>query len=140
MSAFGVYLHFPWCRKRCPYCDFAVEVGPPPHTEYLVAILRELDARAAQFSGSLVSIYLGGGTPSLWEPGCIAAAIAAIGERFGATAREVTIEANPTDCSDANLNRASGSRAMTKSTNALQRLHTPSKRTMGESIAVSLAR
>jgi oxygen-independent coproporphyrinogen-3 oxidase len=94
----GVYLHFPWCRKRCPYCDFAVEVGDPPHEPYLDAILRELDARAPAFSGELVSIYLGGGTPSLWRAGCVARAIAAIRDRFGARAlREVTIEANPTD-------------------------------------------
>lgn len=100
----GVYLHFPWCRKRCPYCDFAVEVGEPPHDAYLAAILGELDARAAAYSGALVSIYLGGGTPSLWRPDCIARAIAAIGERFGRGAlREVTIEANPTDCTPAQL-------------------------------------
>jgi oxygen-independent coproporphyrinogen-3 oxidase len=100
----GVYLHFPWCRKRCPYCDFAVEVGDPPHEQYLDAILRELDARAPAFSGELVSVYLGGGTPSLWRAGCIARAIAAIRDRFGARGlREVTIEANPTDVTPASL-------------------------------------
>jgi oxygen-independent coproporphyrinogen-3 oxidase len=107
----GVYLHFPWCRKRCPYCDFAVEVGDPPHERYLQAILRELDARAPAFSGELVSIYLGGGTPSLWRADCIARAIAAIRDRFGAPApREVTIEANPTDVTPASLDawRAAG--------------------------------
>jgi len=105
-----VYLHFPWCRKRCPYCDFAVETGDPPHAEYLAAILRELDARADAFPGELVSIYLGGGTPSLWEPDCIAEAIAAIRRRYGAAPREVTIEANPTDCTPAILGawRAAG--------------------------------
>jgi len=99
----GVYLHFPWCRKRCPYCDFAVEVGAPPHEAYLDAISRELDARAGGFTGELVSIYLGGGTPSLWRPDCIAEAIARIRARFAGAPREVTIEANPTDCTDANL-------------------------------------
>lgn len=111
MLDLGVYLHFPWCRKRCPYCDFAVEVGDPPHEAYLDAILRELDARAGAFSGDLVSIYLGGGTPSLWRPDCIARALAAIRERFGAAAlREVTIEANPTDVTPPNLDawRAAG--------------------------------
>lgn len=78
-------------------------MGPPAHTEYLEAILRELELRAAAFTGELVSIYLGGGTPSLWRPDCIAAAIAAIRDRFGGPAREVTIEANPTDCTDDNL-------------------------------------
>jgi putative oxygen-independent coproporphyrinogen III oxidase len=107
----GIYLHFPWCRKLCPYCDFAVEVGEPPHERYLGAILRELDARAPAFAGELVSIYLGGGTPSLWRPDCIARALAAIRDRFGAPAlREVTIEANPTDVTPATLDawRAAG--------------------------------
>jgi len=102
----GVYLHFPWCRKRCPYCDFAIELGPPAHDAYLDAIGRELGLRAAGFTGELVSIYLGGGTPSLWRPDCIAAAIDQIRRRFGAPAEaalEVTLEANPTDCSAANL-------------------------------------
>jgi oxygen-independent coproporphyrinogen-3 oxidase len=98
----GIYLHFPWCRKLCPYCDFAVELGPPPHEAYLAAILGELALRAAAFSGELASIYLGGGTPSLWRADCIAAALDAIRGRFGAP-REVTIEANPTDCTDNQL-------------------------------------
>jgi oxygen-independent coproporphyrinogen III oxidase len=78
--------------------------------------VRELELRAPRFSGELVSIYLGGGTPSLWRPDCVAQAIAQIRQRF-ASARppgvapavapeitpEITIEANPTDCTDANL-------------------------------------
>jgi len=65
--------------------------------------VRELELRAGAFTGELVSIYLGGGTPSLWQPSCIAAAIERIRGRFGGTPREITIEANPTDCSEANL-------------------------------------
>jgi oxygen-independent coproporphyrinogen-3 oxidase len=111
----GVYLHFPWCRKRCPYCDFAVEVGEPPHDAYRDAILRELDARAPRFSGRLVSIYFGGGTPSLWRPDCIATVIAAVRSRWDHGELEVTIEANPTDVTpdrlaawrDAHINRIS---------------------------------
>ena len=83
----------------CPYCDFAVEVGPPEHEAYLRAILSELDARAPGFAGhELVSIYFGGGTPSLWEPACLAEVIAAVRARFAGSPREVTLEANPTDC------------------------------------------
>jgi oxygen-independent coproporphyrinogen-3 oxidase len=67
--------------------------------------VRELDARAPRFGGRLVSIYLGGGTPSLWRPDCIAQAIDAIASRFGARKAEleVTLEANPTDCDDERL-------------------------------------
>jgi coproporphyrinogen III oxidase-like Fe-S oxidoreductase len=68
--------------------------------------LRELDARADRYgAGRLVSIYLGGGTPSLWRPDCIAAAIEAVAARFSARKAdlEITIEANPTDCDDERL-------------------------------------
>ncbi|HEX7701512.1 MAG TPA: radical SAM protein, partial [Kofleriaceae bacterium] len=100
----GVYVHFPWCRKVCPYCDFAVEVGAPEHDAYLRAILSELDRRATAFDGNeLVSIYFGGGTPSLWRPECLGAVVEAVRARFGGTPKEITLEANPTDCSDANL-------------------------------------
>ncbi|MGE0546730.1 MAG: radical SAM family heme chaperone HemW [Kofleriaceae bacterium] len=101
--ALGVYVHVPWCRKLCPYCDFAVEVGEPPHDDYLAALVRELHARADEVSGQLVSIYFGGGTPSLWRPDCLARMIAEITERFAVRPIEVTIEANPTDCTGANL-------------------------------------
>jgi putative oxygen-independent coproporphyrinogen III oxidase len=99
----GVYVHYPWCRALCPYCDFAVTVArhEPPHEAYLAAVLAELDERADAFAGRrLVSIYFGGGTPSLWRPDCIAAVVATVAARFGADpgALEVTLEANPTDC------------------------------------------
>ncbi len=89
----------------CPYCDFAVTTGAPEHERYLEAILAELAARAPRFSGDLVSIYLGGGTPSLWEPDCIARAIAAIRDTFGGAPREITLEANPIDCTQSNCAR-----------------------------------
>jgi oxygen-independent coproporphyrinogen-3 oxidase len=90
----------------CPYCDFAVTTGAPDHERYLEALLAELAARAPKFSGDLVSIYFGGGTPSLWEPDCIARAIAAIRSTFGDRhLREVTLEANPIDCARYNCAR-----------------------------------
>lgn len=105
----GVYIHVPWCRQLCPYCDFAVAVvgkTPIPHQRYLDAILAELDERAPEVAGRrLVSIYFGGGTPSLWDPDCLAAAVTAVtrtlapgaGPRGGADL-EITLEANPQDC------------------------------------------
>ena len=104
----GVYVHFPWCRRLCPYCDFAVEVVPqePPHEVYRDEILAELAARAAQFEGpTLASIYFGGGTPSRWRPDCVAAVIARIAERYSVSldSLEITLEANPIDCTKARL-------------------------------------
>jgi coproporphyrinogen III oxidase-like Fe-S oxidoreductase len=89
----------------CPYCDFAVTTGAPEHERYLDAVVAELAARAPRFSGELVSIYFGGGTPSLWEPACIARAIAAIRATFGGAPREITLEANPIDCTQSNCAR-----------------------------------
>jgi oxygen-independent coproporphyrinogen-3 oxidase len=82
-----------------------VTTGAPEHERYLEAVLAELEARAPRFSGELVSIYFGGGTPSLWEPDCIARAIAAIQRRFGGAPREITLEANPIDCTQSNCAR-----------------------------------
>jgi oxygen-independent coproporphyrinogen-3 oxidase len=100
----GVYLHFPWCRKLCPYCDFAVEVGEPPHERYLAAILAELAARGPGAPGPLATVYLGGGTPALWRADCIARVLAALRAQWpAAPLAEVTLEANPTDLTPANL-------------------------------------
>jgi oxygen-independent coproporphyrinogen-3 oxidase len=101
LQDFGVYVHFPWCRARCPYCDFAIAVAPPgdiPHARYADHILAELDARAPRFAGmQLVSIYFGGGTPALWRAADLGRVAAAIADRFGRPL-EVTVEANPLDC------------------------------------------
>lgn len=100
-SALGVYVHFPWCRRRCPYCDFAVEISvEPPHRDYLAAVLAELADEAEAFEGrDLVSIYFGGGTPSLWAPDCVAELVDSVRARFAAAGPlEITMEANPTDC------------------------------------------
>jgi oxygen-independent coproporphyrinogen-3 oxidase len=98
----SVYVHFPWCLAKCPYCDFAsaairrVEV---PHVPYADAVLRELDRRAAALPGRrLTTVFFGGGTPSLWEPTELGRVLSAIRSRFDAVAPdlEVTVECNPT--------------------------------------------
>jgi oxygen-independent coproporphyrinogen III oxidase len=66
-------------------------------------VLAELARRGDRFSGELASIYLGGGTPALWRPDCVARVLAAIRERYAGAPREITMEANPTDCTEANL-------------------------------------
>src|SRR3954469_21188001 len=95
---FGIYVHFPYCRKRCPYCDFAVHARKViPHDKYADAVVRELELRAPAFpERRAVSIYFGGGTPGLWRADCVARVIRAVTEKFGA-ATEITVEANPDD-------------------------------------------
>jgi putative oxygen-independent coproporphyrinogen III oxidase len=111
---FGVYIHFPYCRKRCPYCDFAVHARARiPHDRYADAIVAELDARAGEFAGRrAVSVYFGGGTPGLWRADCVARVLDGVRARFGGGdgLREVTLEANPDELPRAQLDgfRAAG--------------------------------
>jgi len=98
---FGVYIHFPFCGVRCPYCDFAVDTRADiPHDEYADAVVGELAARAAWFEGvgPLVSIYFGGGTPGLWRPDALGRVLHAARASFGgapAASLEITVEVNP---------------------------------------------
>lgn len=92
---FGVYVHIPWCRIRCPYCAFAVSTRKdPPHAAYTDAVLREWDLRRPLFSGRPSSVFFGGGTPSLCPPDELARVLAALDPSPGA---EVSMEANPGD-------------------------------------------
>ena len=97
----SVYVHFPWCLKKCPYCDFATrKIDRPeiPHGAYAGAILRELDARAAALEGrTLVSVFFGGGTPSLWDPSELGRVLARVRGAFASVTPnlEVTVECNP---------------------------------------------
>lgn len=109
----ALYLHVPFCRSLCPYCDFVVvagaaAVGPRSRVEvFLTALLRELDLRATALDAvfgppgdprrpPLASVYVGGGTPSLLPADAVAELLARIRARYGlADGVEVTLEANP---------------------------------------------
>lgn len=104
MADFGVYIHFPYCVQRCPYCDFAIAVRRTiRHDRYQKAIENELAHKAPWFSGRrAVSVYFGGGTPSLWRPDCIAATLRTVLAQFPAPpgiAPEVTVECDPAELS-----------------------------------------
>jgi putative oxygen-independent coproporphyrinogen III oxidase len=97
----SVYVHFPFCLAKCPYCDFTSYAAPRhaiDHAGYADAVIRELDRRRDVLAGRRVeSIFFGGGTPSLWEPyelgrvlGHVFSVLAPHGEV------EVTVECNPT--------------------------------------------
>jgi putative oxygen-independent coproporphyrinogen III oxidase len=98
----GVYVHFPWCLKKCPYCDFlsvAAERPSLPHAAYANAVIAELERRVDTLGNArLVSVFFGGGTPSLWEPSELGRVLARIRALIGASADdvEVTVECNPT--------------------------------------------
>ena len=98
---FGVYVHFPYCMFHCPYCDFAVSTERPiPQERYTRAVLQELGMRAGDFEGlEARTLYLGGGTPSLWDPQRVAEVVTEVRARLGLPAgAEITLEANPESC------------------------------------------
>ncbi|MCP4386145.1 MAG: radical SAM protein, partial [Hyphomicrobiales bacterium] len=96
---FGVYVHWPFCAAKCPYCDFNSHVrhDPPDQKRFAAAFVREIATTADRTPGRTVSsIFLGGGTPSLMEPATVAAILDAIGRHWTVeTDAEVTLEANP---------------------------------------------
>jgi oxygen-independent coproporphyrinogen-3 oxidase len=103
VSARHVYLHVPFCARKCSYCDFAIAVRrTTPDAEYLEAITREWDTRRRQPAPApaepLRTIYLGGGTPSRLAPATIGSLIGLLTrDRDLAPGAEVTLEANPDD-------------------------------------------
>jgi len=95
----AVYIHWPFCKSKCPYCDFNSHVRERiDETRWRAALLAEIAWWAEQTEGATVtSIFFGGGTPSLMAPETVAAILAAIGRHWRrAVDCEVTLEANPT--------------------------------------------
>ena len=99
-EAFGVYVHWPFCLSKCPYCDFNSHVRHTAIDEdrFARAFAREIETTAGRVPGRDVSsIFLGGGTPSLMQPRTVGAILDAIGKHWRiADGAEVTLEANPT--------------------------------------------
>ncbi len=95
----GLYVHWPFCRSKCPYCDFNSHVREAiDQPRWQDALVRELTHHAHETPGRRVtSIFFGGGTPSLMAPETVAAVIAVAGKAWDlATDAEITLEANPT--------------------------------------------
>ena len=99
-EAFGVYVHWPFCLSKCPYCDFNSHVRHAAIDEarFVRAFAAEIAETAAHTPGRTVSsIFFGGGTPSLMQPATVSAILDAIGKNWSvASDVEVTLEANPT--------------------------------------------
>ena len=98
----ALYIHIPWCVRKCPYCDFNSheQRGPEQHRAYVDALLADLDADLAQFEFArdrpIVSVFFGGGTPSLFAPDLIARILDGCRARLRfIDDAEVTMETNP---------------------------------------------
>ena len=150
-DAFGVYVHWPFCLSKCPYCDFNSHVRHTAIDEdrYVRAFAREIETTAARIAPQEVtSIFLGGGTPSLMKPQTVGGILDAIAKHWRVSPDvEVTLEANPTSVEAtrfkgyraAGVNRVSlGVQALDDaSLKALGRLHTA--REALEAVAIARA-
>jgi oxygen-independent coproporphyrinogen-3 oxidase len=147
---FGVYVHWPFCLAKCPYCDFNSHVrqGGVDQARFVAAFRSEIAWMGRLAPGRTVSsIFFGGGTPSLMEPGTVAAILDAIGGTWAVSPGvEVTLEANPTSVEaerfrgyrSAGVNRVSlGVQAMNDADlKRLGRMHTVEEAMAAVAIAV----
>ena len=98
-GGFGLYVHWPFCLSKCPYCDFNSHVADElDQARWRRNLLAELDHYGSKTKGRMLdSVFFGGGTPSLMPPGTVAALLNALGDYWQVSdAVEITLEANPT--------------------------------------------
>ncbi len=99
-AGFGIYVHWPFCAAKCPYCDFNSHVRHQQvdQARFAAAFERELNHFAEMTQGKVVqSVFLGGGTPSLMEPATVERVLTAISDRWSMDSNvEISLEANPT--------------------------------------------
>ena len=95
----ALYVHIPWCVRKCPYCDFNSHerTGSLPEAEYLAVLFRDLEASLPQIWGRrVISVFIGGGTPSLFSTESIDALLSGVRARLALDPQaEITLEANP---------------------------------------------
>jgi putative oxygen-independent coproporphyrinogen III oxidase len=135
----ALYVHMPWCVRKCPYCDFnshQLKSASPP-SDYIDALIRDFDSELPGLEGRRIdTVFFGGGTPSLFRPDEFARLLAALRQRIAfATDAEITLEANPGTVErglfagyrDAGINRVSlGAQSFVPSAlERLGRIHTP---------------
>ena len=98
MPPLGLYIHLPWCERKCPYCDFnSHELVERPESTYVHTLLRDLDDDLSLAKDRIVdTVFIGGGTPSLFQVSAIDALLRGIKNRITLSAdAEITLEANP---------------------------------------------
>ena len=95
----GIYIHIPFCKQACHYCDFHFSTSLKKKNEMIFAIAKEIELRKSEFKDEIVeTIYFGGGTPSILEIADLRFLIDAVYSNFNVTENpEITLEANPDD-------------------------------------------
>lgn len=102
----GLYIHVPFCSQRCSYCDFYFVTTARSHAPFVEALRREIELVAAEYAGRepIRTIYFGGGTPSLLDPGDLATILDAVHDAFDTSSvEETTLELNPENGSESYL-------------------------------------
>ena len=98
----GIYIHIPFCKKACHYCDFHFSTSMKKKDEMVLALAKEIQMRKSEFENEVVeTIYFGGGTPSVLQIADIQFLIAEIYSNYKVVENpEITLEANPDDLSE----------------------------------------
>ncbi|MBV2142325.1 radical SAM family heme chaperone HemW [Falsochrobactrum sp. TDYN1] len=142
-TAFGVYVHWPFCLAKCPYCDFNSHVRHQPvdQERFASAFNREMETlRERTGPRTVTSIFLGGGTPSLMQPATVGALLDGIASRWSvAPDIEVTLEANPTSV-EAERFRGYRAAGVNRVSLGIQALNDPDLRRLGRMHSVEEAK
>lgn len=110
-NGFGIYLHIPFCKQACHYCDFHFSTSLKKKSELVNALCKELLLRKGELNGTVETIYFGGGTPSLLSSEELQQIFETIYSNFKVSENpEITLEANPDDLTAARINELSNSR------------------------------
>src|ERR1700734_3852809 len=98
----GIYLHIPFCRQACHYCNFHFSTSLPGMNDFVPALLNEIEHRSDYLGDAAAgTVYFGGGTPSLLDPKELRRILAPLGGHFTFEPdSEITLEANPDDMTD----------------------------------------
>ena len=141
-TAFGVYIHWPFCLAKCPYCDFNSHVRDKPidETRFVSAFVQEIAHRAALTPGRIVtSVFFGGGTPSLMQPSSVESILKAIGTHWSLSDNaEISLEANPTSV-EAERFRGFRAAGINRVSLGIQSLHDADLKALGRRHSVSEA-
>lgn len=141
-GGFAVYVHWPFCAAKCPYCDFNSHVRREvDQSRWRASLVRALETEAARTPGRRVdSIFFGGGTPSLMPPETVAAVIETVARLWTlAPDAEVTLEANPTSV-EAGRFRAYADGGVNRVSMGVQALNDPDLKALGRMHSVAEAR
>lgn len=141
-AGFGLYVHWPFCQSKCPYCDFNSHVwGQIDQREWARAYLSEIDRIATETEGRVLNtVFFGGGTPSLMDPDLVATLIERITARWTpANDLEITLEANPGSV-EAGRFRAYADAGVNRVSMGIQALNDEDLRRLGRLHSVSDAR